>query len=90
MNISTLTRSNWLKTGANSFSRNSASSEPTLKLIIVPTFPNTASFIVVSLLAVSWPMYWWTTVKPRPYFRASERIVAIEFVVKFWNSSICR
>ena len=41
----TLTKSYSLKTGPNSFTKKSASSEPTLKLTIVPTLPKTASLI---------------------------------------------
>ena len=71
------------KVGSNCLTRMGASSAEMRKEMVVPTLPKTAS----RTFSVIWAVYWFATVKFRPYFRASERIVAKESVAKFWNSS---
>ncbi len=78
----------WIKSdssnvGSNCLTRTGASSALTRKLIVVPTLPKTAS----RTESVIWAVYWFATVKLRPYLRASERMTAKESVAKFWNSS---
>ena len=83
LKLSKLTKSNLENPGSNCFSKNSASSAPMRKAPMVPTLPKTA-FLIWS---VNWGMYWWAMVKFNLYFLASDKMVEILSVVKFWNSS---
>jgi len=79
-------KSCFVKVGSNWVSKYSASSIPTLKAHIVPTFPNIAFFISSG----NWSINWCVMVRFSLYFLASERIVVKSGVAKFWNSSTWR
>ena len=74
------------KVGSNCLTRIGASSAETRKEMVVPTLPKTAS----RTDSVIWAIYWFATVRFRPYLRASDRITENESVAKFWNSSTYR
>ena len=76
-----------VKVGSNSLSSASASVAPMRNKIMVPTFPKTASLILVLFSVINCPIYWCAIVRFKRYFLASERIVANDSVAKFWNSS---
>ncbi len=66
--------------GLNSFVSSLASAAPTLKVIMVPIFPKTASLTPESSI---WARYWFAIVNARRYFLASERILLNDSVAKF-------
>ena len=63
-----------------------ASSSPTRKTIRVYGLDITA--LATSESRWSCRNSWWASVRPKRYFRAPERISAIEGVMKLWNSSM--
>ena len=76
------------RTGAYSFSRYSASSAPTLKDMIVPAFPKTASLIdglspFFAPFHQIWAINWCAIMSARRYLRASDSISQKVSVAKF-------
>ncbi len=81
--LSRFTTSISVKTGSNSLASHWASAAPIRKLMIVPTFPNTASRTSSGI----WATYWLAIARFSRYLRASLRMEPKLCVAKFWNSS---